>query len=114
MPLAVLVVDRRRDILWANDRTRQLLGEAVAGRSLTAYERVGLVAAAILAAEVTVRVVEDPARHARSLATPSRGLAFGLALSVGAASIAVLAPPYAAQARTTSGARSRSQSSIPA
>jgi two-component system, OmpR family, phosphate regulon sensor histidine kinase PhoR len=34
VPLAVLVVDRRRDILWANDRTRQLLGEAVAGRSL--------------------------------------------------------------------------------
>jgi two-component system phosphate regulon sensor histidine kinase PhoR len=34
VPLAVLVVDRRRDIQWANDRTRQLLGEAVAGRSL--------------------------------------------------------------------------------
>jgi two-component system phosphate regulon sensor histidine kinase PhoR len=34
VPLAVLVVDRRRDILWANDRSRQLLGEAVAGRSL--------------------------------------------------------------------------------
>ena len=34
VPLAVLVVDRRRDIRWANDRTRQLLGEAVAGRSL--------------------------------------------------------------------------------
>src|SRR5688572_4414048 len=34
VPLAILVVDRRRDILWANDRTRQLLGEAVAGRSL--------------------------------------------------------------------------------
>jgi two-component system, OmpR family, phosphate regulon sensor histidine kinase PhoR len=34
VPLAVLVVDRRRDILWANDRTRQLLGESVAGRSL--------------------------------------------------------------------------------
>jgi two-component system phosphate regulon sensor histidine kinase PhoR len=34
VPLAVLVVDRRRDILWANDRLRQLLGEAVAGRSL--------------------------------------------------------------------------------
>ena len=34
VPLAALVVDRRRDILWANDRTRQLLGEAVAGRSL--------------------------------------------------------------------------------
>src|SRR5687767_1447917 len=34
VPLAVLVVDRRRDVLWANDRTHQLLGEAVAGRSL--------------------------------------------------------------------------------
>ncbi|MEZ5831202.1 MAG: ATP-binding protein [Dongiaceae bacterium] len=34
VPLAILVVDKRRDILWANDRTRQLLGEAVAGRSL--------------------------------------------------------------------------------
>jgi len=34
VPLAILVVDRRRDIRWANDRTRQLLGEAVAGRSL--------------------------------------------------------------------------------
>ena len=34
VPLAVLVVDRRRDILWANDRARQLLGEVVAGRSL--------------------------------------------------------------------------------
>jgi two-component system, OmpR family, phosphate regulon sensor histidine kinase PhoR len=34
VPLAVLVVDRRRDILWTNDRTRRLLGEAVAGRSL--------------------------------------------------------------------------------
>jgi two-component system phosphate regulon sensor histidine kinase PhoR len=34
VPLAVLVVDRRRDILWANDRMRQLLGDAVAGRSL--------------------------------------------------------------------------------
>ena len=34
VPLAVLVVDRRRDILWANDRMRQLLGEAVAGHSL--------------------------------------------------------------------------------
>ena len=34
VPLAVLVVDRRRDILWANDRARGLLGEAMAGRSL--------------------------------------------------------------------------------
>jgi two-component system phosphate regulon sensor histidine kinase PhoR len=34
VPLAVLVVDRRRDILWANDRVRQLLGEVVTGRSL--------------------------------------------------------------------------------
>jgi two-component system, OmpR family, phosphate regulon sensor histidine kinase PhoR len=34
VPLAVLVVDRRRDILWANDRMRNLLGDAVAGRSL--------------------------------------------------------------------------------
>jgi two-component system phosphate regulon sensor histidine kinase PhoR len=34
VPLAILVVDRRRDILWANDRARQLLGEAMAGRSL--------------------------------------------------------------------------------
>ncbi len=34
VPLAVLVVDKRRDILWSNDRARQLLGEAVAGRSL--------------------------------------------------------------------------------
>jgi len=34
VPLAVLVVDKRRDILWANDRARQLLGEVVAGRSL--------------------------------------------------------------------------------
>jgi two-component system phosphate regulon sensor histidine kinase PhoR len=34
VPLAVLVVDRRRDIQWANDRARQLLGEAAAGRSL--------------------------------------------------------------------------------
>jgi two-component system phosphate regulon sensor histidine kinase PhoR len=34
VPLAILVVDRRRDILWANDRMRQLMGEAVTGRSL--------------------------------------------------------------------------------
>ncbi|HEX6120946.1 MAG TPA: histidine kinase dimerization/phospho-acceptor domain-containing protein, partial [Dongiaceae bacterium] len=34
VPLAILVVDRRRDILWANDRARLLLGEATAGRSL--------------------------------------------------------------------------------
>jgi two-component system phosphate regulon sensor histidine kinase PhoR len=34
VPLAILVVDHRRDILWANDRARQLLGEVVAGRSL--------------------------------------------------------------------------------
>ncbi|HSE73077.1 MAG TPA: PAS domain-containing protein, partial [Dongiaceae bacterium] len=34
VPLAILVVDRRRDILWANDRARLLLGEAMAGRSL--------------------------------------------------------------------------------
>ena len=34
VPLAILVVDKRRDILWANDRARQLLGEVVAGRSL--------------------------------------------------------------------------------
>jgi two-component system, OmpR family, phosphate regulon sensor histidine kinase PhoR len=34
VPLAILVVDHQRDILWANDRTRVLLGEAVAGRSL--------------------------------------------------------------------------------
>ena len=77
-----------------------VLPEAVAGRSLTPAERVGLVLAAILAAEITVRLVEDPARHARALAVPSRGLAFGLALSVGAATVALVAPPYAAQART--------------
>jgi two-component system phosphate regulon sensor histidine kinase PhoR len=34
VPLAILVVDRRRDILWSNDRARLLLGEVVAGRSL--------------------------------------------------------------------------------
>jgi two-component system, OmpR family, phosphate regulon sensor histidine kinase PhoR len=34
VPLAILVVDRRRDVLWANDRARHLLGEVVAGRSL--------------------------------------------------------------------------------
>jgi two-component system phosphate regulon sensor histidine kinase PhoR len=34
VPLAVLVVDRRRDVLWANDRARHLLGEVAAGRSL--------------------------------------------------------------------------------
>jgi hypothetical protein len=34
VPLAVLVVDRRREILWANDRVRHLLGDAEAGRSL--------------------------------------------------------------------------------
>ena len=34
VPLAVLVVNKRRDILWSNELTRQLLGEAVAGRSL--------------------------------------------------------------------------------
>jgi two-component system phosphate regulon sensor histidine kinase PhoR len=39
VPLAVLVVDRRRDILWANDRMRQLMGEAVAGRSLMSVLR---------------------------------------------------------------------------
>ena len=77
-----------------------VLPEAVAGRSLTVLERVGLVAASILAAEITVRLVEDPARHAPVLAAPSRGLAFGLALSLGAATIAVMAPPYAAQVRT--------------
>ena len=33
VPLAILVVDRRRDIVWSNDRARQVLGEA-AGRSL--------------------------------------------------------------------------------
>src|SRR5690349_20103246 len=30
VPLAVLVVNKRRDILWSNDLTRQLLGEAAA------------------------------------------------------------------------------------
>uniref|UniRef100_UPI0013C4762F ATP-binding protein n=1 Tax=Dongia deserti TaxID=2268030 RepID=UPI0013C4762F len=39
MPLAVLVVDRRRDIRWANDRMRHLLGEAVTGRSLMSVLR---------------------------------------------------------------------------
>jgi two-component system phosphate regulon sensor histidine kinase PhoR len=34
VPLAILVVDRRRDVQWANDRARHLLGEVVAGRSL--------------------------------------------------------------------------------
>jgi two-component system phosphate regulon sensor histidine kinase PhoR len=34
VPLAILVVNRQRDILWTNDRTRLLLGEVVAGRSL--------------------------------------------------------------------------------
>ncbi|MGH6894827.1 MAG: PAS domain-containing protein, partial [Dongiaceae bacterium] len=34
VPLAVLVVSNQRDILWANDRTRLLLGEPAAGRSL--------------------------------------------------------------------------------
>ena len=34
VPLAILVVNRQRDILWANDRSRVLLGEVVAGRSL--------------------------------------------------------------------------------
>ena len=34
VPLAILVVNRQRDVLWANDRARHLLGEVVAGRSL--------------------------------------------------------------------------------
>jgi two-component system phosphate regulon sensor histidine kinase PhoR len=34
VPLAILVVDRRRDILWSNGPARQVLGEAAAGRSL--------------------------------------------------------------------------------
>ena len=34
VPLAILVVNRHRDVLWANDRARHLLGEVVAGRSL--------------------------------------------------------------------------------
>jgi len=34
VPLAVLVVNRQRDVLWANDRARQLLGEVAVGRSL--------------------------------------------------------------------------------
>jgi two-component system phosphate regulon sensor histidine kinase PhoR len=34
VPLAILVVNRQRDVLWANDRARQLLGEVVVGRSL--------------------------------------------------------------------------------
>jgi len=34
VPLAILVVDRQRDIRWANDGARALLGEAAVGRSL--------------------------------------------------------------------------------
>jgi two-component system phosphate regulon sensor histidine kinase PhoR len=34
VPLAILVVNRQRDVLWSNDRARHLLGEVVAGRSL--------------------------------------------------------------------------------
>jgi peptidoglycan/LPS O-acetylase OafA/YrhL len=77
-----------------------VLPEAVAGRGLTVVERTGLVIAAIVAAELTVRLVEDPARHARALMAPSRGLAFGLALSLVAATVALIGPPYAAEART--------------
>src|SRR6185295_14726294 len=34
VPLAILVVNRQRDVLWANDRARHLLGEVAVGRSL--------------------------------------------------------------------------------
>jgi two-component system phosphate regulon sensor histidine kinase PhoR len=34
VPLAILVVNPQRDVLWANDQARQLLGEVAAGRSL--------------------------------------------------------------------------------
>jgi len=79
-----------------------VLPEAALERSLTVLERVGLVVAAIVAAELTVRFVEEPARHAPALAAPSRGLAFGLALSFGAAAVGILAPGYAAEARSRS------------
>ena len=79
-----------------------VLPEAMAERSLTVAERASLVVAAIVAAELTVRLVENPARYSPALATPRRGLAFGLALSLAAAAVGVFGPSYAAEARTRS------------
>ena len=82
VPLAVLVVDRRRDILWANDRTRLLLGEVVAGRSLMGVLRHPplidaldqVVGGALAGGPMGIEGVETPIGRDRLLIADLKGL----------------------------------------
>jgi peptidoglycan/LPS O-acetylase OafA/YrhL len=73
-----------------------ILGEHAAARPLTGGERAGLLVASWVLAELSLRLVEDPLRHAKMFSVrPRRAVGFGLSLAASALAVSFVAASYA-------------------